>query len=305
MGASYDRYSLFLNFKWLVNSGMERPSELHELIIKVVHDCKYSETVLRRDSEVLAEEVDELVDMVVRELLEACCSKVNEGPEEKVCHTETEETAPAHVLVLATLTQALPRREYRFKSILALTIPARNGERYSSMLEKPNAFDRLRALFGTCIVHLPDQSYHSYTLLQALLTTATTESKDLGLHEELTFLLGCHGRHEAGAYELAAERNLAPDEALARLTRILSVLDKPWSSDYLVTVDLRVSCKEQEMRSKDASKALRCGGGSLESEKLSRDGRCCDNCSTISVMCPSRQAALEAGNERLRLADII
>ena len=63
MGASYDRYSLFSNFKWLGNSGKERPSELHELIIKVVHDCQYSETVLRRDSEVLAEEADELVDM--------------------------------------------------------------------------------------------------------------------------------------------------------------------------------------------------------------------------------------------------
>ena len=57
------------------------------------------------------------------------------------------------------------------------------------------------------------------------------------------------------------------------------------------------------MRSEDASKAPRCGGSSLESEKLLRDGRCCDNRSTISVICPSRQAALEAGNERLRLAD--
>ena len=101
-----------------------------------------------------------------------------------MCRTEAEETAPAHVIVLATPRQALPRREYRFKSILALTIPARNGERYSSMLEKPNAFDLFRALFGTCIVHLPDQSYYSYTLLQAL---KTTESKDLGLHEELAF----------------------------------------------------------------------------------------------------------------------
>ena len=242
-----------------------------------------------------------LVDIVVRELSEACCNNGNEGQEENACHPEAEKTAPAHVLVLAMFTQALPKREHRFNSILTLTIPTRNGERYSSMLEKPNAFDRLRVLSGTCILHLSDQSYHSYTLLQAL---QTTENKHLGLCEELALLLGSHGRHEAGAYELAAEQNLAPDKALARLTRMLSVLDKPSSSDYLVTIDLRVSCKEQELRIEDASKAIQCGSGSLASEKQLPDGRCCDNCSTISVICPSRQAALESGNERLRLPDI-
>ncbi|CDF33428.1 unnamed protein product [Chondrus crispus] len=282
MRASDDPDSFFSNLKWLAHRSREERygrDELRKLIVKVVHDCQDSETLLRRVFEVLVEEVEELVDMVVRELSKACCDEGNEGPEEKKCGTEAEETASADVLASAMLA----------------------GMVRASMLEKRNVFDRLRALFGTSILHRPDQSYHSYTLLQAL---QTTENKALGLHEELAFLLGRQGRHEAAADELAAEPNLAPDEALARLTRMLSVLDKPSASDSLVAAYLRVSCEGRAMRIQDASKVLRCGGGHLEIEKLLLDGRCSDNSLTVSEMRPFLQAALESGNERLRLADI-
>lgn len=283
MRVSDDADAFFSNLKWLATRSREERygrDELRKLILKVVHDCQDSEALLGRLFEVLVEEVEDFVDVVVHELSEACCEGVSETTKAEKPIADPKEAASADVLASAMLA----------------------GMVKASMHEKRHVFDRLRALFGTCILHRPDQTYHSYTLLQAL---QTTENKALGLHEELAFLLGRQGRHEAAADELAAEPNLAPEEALARLTRMLSVLDKPSASDSLVAAYLRVSCQRRALRIEDASKVLRCGGGNLEIEKLLLDGRCSDDSLTVGEMLPFLKVALESGNERLRFAELL
>lgn len=282
MRASEDPDAYFSHLKWLAHQSKEGGKgndKLRKVVLNVIQDCRDSEELLGRLFEVLVEEADDLVNVVVDEVVEAPQEEKKDLLLKEANGVAANEVVSADVLASALLA----------------------GMAKADMLKKRELFDNLRYLFGSRILHRPDPSFHSYTLLQAL---QTTENKALGLHEELAFLLGQQGRHEAAADELAAESSLAPEEALSRLTRMLPASDKQSAADSLVAAYLRVSCQRRAMRVQDASNVIRCGGGNLEIEKLLLDGRCSDDSLTLSEMRPLLQAALESGNERLRLAEM-
>lgn len=282
MRASDDPDAYFSHLKWLVNQSKDEnrgAEKIRNLVLGVALDCQDSEVLLGRLFEVLVEDAEELTDVVLDEISEVPSNDTDTSSDKEVVSAHSTEVVSADVLALSMLM----------------------GMAKADMLKKPDVFSRLRASFGKRVLHHPNPSYHSYTLLQAL---QTAENKALGLHEELAFLLGQQGRHEAAADELAAESNLAPEEALVRLTRMLPALDKPSAADSLVAAYLRVSSQRRAMRIQDASRVLRCGGGNLEIEKLLLDGRCSDESLSLAEMLPFLQGALESGNERLRLAEM-
>lgn len=282
MRASDDPDVYFSHLKWLTHQSKEGgkgDDKLRKLTLNIVHDCRDSEVLLGRLFEVLVEEAEDLVNVVVDEVAEGPLDEIKDAAMKEANEVAANEVVSADVFASALLA----------------------GMAKADMLEKREVFENLRSLFGSRVLHRPDPSYHSYTLLQAL---QTAKNKALGLHEELAFLLGRQGRHEAAADELAAESSLAPEDALSRLTRMLPASDKPSAADSLVAAYLRVSCQRRALRVQDASNVLRCGGGHLEIEKLLLDGRCSDDSLTLSEMRPFLQAALESGNERLRLAEM-
>ncbi|KAI0562857.1 Vacuolar sorting protein 39 domain 2 [Gracilaria domingensis] len=134
---------------------------------------------------------------------------------------------------------------------------------------------------------------------------STSRDEALGLREELAYLLGGQERHEAAADELAAEVNLAPQEALTRLVRMSPGSDRANAVESLVAAYLRVPAQGRVLRIKDASNLLMCSAGSLEIEKLLLDGRCSDKSLSLSDMFPFLEAALVSGNERHRLGEML
>lgn len=287
MRASDDPEAYFSHLKWLAHNAAEQSQgreKLERVVFNVVRDTAESEPLLGRVFEVLVEEADDLVEKVVEKTFMA---SEGSGADEraKVHANDAAEGANSVAISADVLASAL------------LT-----GMAKADMLDKKEVFRNLRSLFGAKVLHHPNASYHSYTLLQAL---QTPEKKALGLHEELAFLLGRQGRHEAAADELAAEHSLAPEEALSRLIRMLPASDRASAADSLVAAYLRVSAQGRAMRIQDAADVLKCACGTLEIEKVLLDGRCSDDSLSLTEMLPFLRAALISGSERLRMAEML
>lgn len=282
MKASDDEAVFFEHLKWLAQRSQDEAQgrqKLENVILEVVHDSKDADTVLGQVFTVLIEEAEDLITVVIDDI---CPPPVEE---EITKQGEEKEDFPSEIVSGDVLASAL----------LA-------GMAKADALGKQTLFAKLRSIFGSRILHRTDASYHSYTLLQAL---QKPENKALGLHEELAFLLGRQGRHEAAADELAAEHNLAAEEALTRLTRMLPASEKPAAAEMLVAAYLRVSAQRLAMRTEDAGTLVRRDGGSLDIERLLLEGRCSDESLTLSEMHPFLQAALIAGGERVRIAEML
>lgn len=273
--------TFFSHLKWLAHEARDEVDgypTLERLIKRFVASGGDSVIVLSRTFEVLVEEADSLllpvIDGIYGSQLES--KKIPHEPED-LQDSETHVSSD-------TLASAL----------LA-------GMAKADLLEKKDVFDRLRRLFNSHILHHPEELYHSYTLLQAL---QTPENKSLGLHEELAFLLGRQGRHEAAADELAAETSLDPEEALTRLVRMLPASDKPSAAEVLVSAYLRVSAQGEKNRMKDASVVLKSAAGAMDIEKLLLEGRCSDESFTLREIQSFLHAALLSANERFRITEI-
>lgn len=268
----------FLHLKWLAHRCRDEAQgeqKLEKVVSRVLNDEGESDGVAGRLLEVLVEEAEQLVSPTI----------------DKMCPAWKENDEKHETTSLAGIVSA---------DVAAVAILC--GMVKADSLEKPELFDKLRSLFGSRIIHRPDASYHSYTLLQAL---QAAQNKALRLHEEEAFLLGQQGRHEAAADELAAEHGLVPEEALLRLSKMLPASDKSSAAESLIAAYLRVSAQGRAMRVRDASEVLRCGAGSMEVERLLLDGRCVDESLSLSDMRPFLETALVAGNERLRLAEVL
>lgn len=169
-------------------------------------------------------------------------------------------------------------------------------------MQKQSVFDHARSLFNQRILHNTEAPYHAFTLLLAL---QSARYQSLGLNEERAFLLGQHGRHEAAADELAAEKSLDADEALARLVRMLPAVDRPGAAESLVSAYLRVSSQRRAMRVRDAASIIRCSGGTIEIEKVLLEGRCDVEAITLSDMWPLLKEAITSANDRMRIAECL
>lgn len=282
MKASDNEAVFFEHLKWLAQRSRDEAQgrqKLEKLVLNIIYDSKDSDSILGQVFTVLVEEVDDLITVVVDDIYPL------PNEEEITKQGENMEESRSEVVSGDVLASAL------------LSAMAK-----ADVLGKRALFDKLRLLFGSRILHRTDASYHSYTLLQAL---QKPENKALGLHEELAFLLGRQGRHEAAADELAAENNLAPEETLKRLTRMLPVSEKPSAADILVAAYLRVSAQQRAMRTEDAATVIRCGAGNLDIEKSLLEGRCSDDSMTLSEMRPFLHAALTAGSERVGIAEML
>ncbi|KAI0562641.1 Vacuolar sorting protein 39 domain 2 [Gracilaria domingensis] len=274
----------FTHLKWLAHrahSEAQGPEKLQSLIQKLVRQVKDSDDLLGRTFEVLVEEADVLLEEVVDEV----CKLVVGGSGDGITEADTSD---------------FEHTEKFSGDVIALALLA--GMARANSTSRDEVFQSLRSTFGTRILYHPDATYHSYTLLQAL---QKPEYKALGLREELAYLLGRQGRHEAAADELAAEVNLAPQEALTRLVRMSPGSDRANAVESLVAAYLRVSAQGRVLRIKDASNLLMCSAGSLEIEKLLLDGRCSDKSLSLSDMFRFLEAALVSGNERHRLGEML
>lgn len=285
MRACDDPDAFFLHLKWLAQQSVNEAQgyqKLEYVVLGLVRDAKDSELIMGLTFEVLVEEAEALIDVVVDDICNTRLSKDSADRAGKQLNgsDETSNTFSADVLASALLA----------------------GMVKANSLEKVFVFNALRTLFGSRVLHNEEASYHSYTLLQSL---QTAENKALRLHEELAFLLGRQGRHEAAADELAAEMSLGPEEALSRLTRMLPASDKATAGESLMTAYLRVSAQGRAMRIKEASMLLKRGAGNMEIEKLLLDARCSDDSLTLSQMQPLLETALASGSERFRLAEMI
>lgn len=281
MRATDNEAVFFEHLKWLAQNSKEEPQgaqKLEKVVLGAVHDSKDSDAILGQVFKVLVEEADILIDTVMDDI----CPH---PPPEEITKKGEEQDRPSDEVSGDVLASALL-----------------DGMAKADMLQKGELFRKMRQLFKERVLHRPDASYHSYTLLQAL---KKPEMKALGLHEELAFLLGRQGRHEAAADELAAENNLAPEEALTRLTLMLPTSEKSTAADLLIAAYLRVSAQRRAMRVEDAGTVLRCCGGTLEIEKVLSDARCSDDSFSLSKMRPFMRSALIAGGERVRLAEML
>ncbi|CAN8074235.1 unnamed protein product [Agarophyton chilense] len=274
----------FTHLKWLAHearSESQGREQLQTLIQRLIREVKDSDDLLGRTFEVLVEEADDILNEVVDEVCELVLDDsgddITEGDGSNFVQTEK---FSADVIASALLA----------------------GMERANALSKDDVFANLRSTFGTKILYRPSATYHSYTLLQAL---QKPEYKALGLREELAYLLGRQGRHEAAADELAAEVNLAPQEALSRLVRMSPGSDRATAVESLVAAYLRVSAQGRVKRIKDASNVLSCSAGGLEIEKLLLDGHCSDESLSLSEMFPFLEAALVSGNERHRLGEML
>lgn len=184
--------------------------------------------------------------------------------------------------------------------LLAIALLA--GMSKADILEKRTVFEQLRALFRSRVLHRDDTDYHSEALLKALMAV---QNQSMALHEELAFLLGRQGRHEAAANELAAERTLSTAEATRRLERLLPSADKSSAVQALAAAYVRVSAERRVRRVDAAAELVRREGGLVDVEKVLKDVTDVSNKLTLSEMKPFLQAALIAGNERLRLAELL
>lgn len=277
MRPSDDPDVYFAHLKWLAHRSHEEAQgrlKLDQVIANIGTDARNSPTLLGQTFEVLVEEAEDQIEAVIENI------SSSESQSSNVESAATTDSVSGDALASALLA----------------------GMAKADELGKRNVFSRLRALFGSRVLHDPQASYHSYTLLQAL---QTPKIKALGLHEESAFLLGRQGRHEAAADELASERALPAEEALRRLTKMLPASDRSSAADSLAAAYLRVSSQGSTNRISDASELLRCGAGNMEIEKLLLDGRCSDDALSLSDMRPLLQAALVSGNERLRTAEIV
>lgn len=284
MRPSDDPEVYFSHLRWLCREArgeaQGRP-KLHMLIQRLVREVKDSDDLLGRSFEVLVEEADDVLSDIVVEVCGLISEDPNEGePKAEESGFESSARFSGDVVGLALLA----------------------GMAKADAIENTKVFQDLRSAFGTRILYRPEAAYHSYTLLQAL---QKPEYQALGLREELAFLLGRQGRHEAAADELAAEVNLGPEEALNRLIRMSPATGRATATESLVAAFLRVSVQGRAMRIEDASKLLKCCAGSLDIEKLLLDGHCSDESLSLSKMFPFLQAALVSGNERHRLAETL
>eukprot|EP00178_Gracilaria_changii_P021101 TRINITY_DN626_c0_g1_i1.p1 TRINITY_DN626_c0_g1~~TRINITY_DN626_c0_g1_i1.p1 ORF type:complete len:972 (-),score=167.97 TRINITY_DN626_c0_g1_i1:2473-5388(-) len=274
----------FTHLRWLAREARNEAQgreKLQTLIQKLVRQVKDSDDLLGKTFEVLVEEADDLLRTVVDEV----CEFVFDDSGDSITEAHTND---------------FEHRDLYSADIIALALLAAMARANST--SKDEVFESLRSTFGTKILYRPETTYHSYTILQAL---QKPEYKALGLREELAYLLGRQGRHEAAADELAAEVNLAPQEALTRLVRMSPGSDRASAVESLVAAYLRVSAQGRVMRIKDASRMLECSAGSLEIEKLLLEGRCSDESLTLSEMFPFLEAALVSGNERHRLSEMV
>ena len=277
-----DQSVFFTHLKWLAHraKGEAHGSEKLETLVKhVVRECADSTEVVGRVFNVLVEDCEELI----QPMLDDICAMPDEdttGEQVDRSMTETQEVVSADVLALALL----------------------SGMAKADSLEKREVFEHIRTQFGTRILHRHDATYHSYTLLQAL---QSSQNKALGLHEEVAFLLGRQGRHEAAADELAAETNLPADEALARLSRMLPASDRAAAAELLIGAYLRVSAQGRAMRVGDASEILKSGAGHLDVEKVLLEGRVSDDSLSVQQMQGFLEAALVVGSERLRRSEMV
>lgn len=287
MCASDDSEAYFSHLKWLAHRAQRESQgcqKLQKLVEGIVRDTCESEVLLGSLFQVLVEEAEDVLFTVVNNVLQ----------ELEDCRDDKE-----------TEIRAVPEHRHTKDDLLSADVLASallTAMAKADMLGKKNVFDKLRLLFGSRILYHPSSNYHSFTLLQAL---QTAQNKALGLHEELAFLLGRQGRHEAAADELAAEHSLSPEEALPRLAKMLPATDKASAADSLVAAYLRVSAQRRVMRIKDAAHVLNSGGGTVDIEKVLLDGRCSDEALSLSEMRPFLEAALISGSERVRLAKML
>lgn len=294
MRAGDDMDVFFVHLKWVANRASEeaqgRP-KLEHLVRDIVSDAEDSEVVMGGLIDVLVEEVDDLALQTVDEIAPAGGSADNSDGALEGQSSDVE---------VADHGRKGSKRSVVPGDIAASAMLA--GMSKADALQKRNVFDRLRELFNTRILHNTEASYHAFTLLQAL---QAERYKTLGLHEEQAFLLGQQGRHEAAADELAAELSLAPDEALARLTRMLPVADKATAAESLVSAYLRVSAQGRAMRVKDAAELVRCAAGGIDIEKVLLDGRVGDTDLSMGEVWPFLKESIISGNERLRIAELL
>lgn len=286
MRASDNPDVYFSHLRWLAHHSREESQgrlKLQKVVEGIIQDTCESEILVGRLFQVLVEESEDMLFTVVNNILEeqANC-KIEVKPTGQVKDQgETKEAAlSADVLASALLT----------------------GMAKANALDEKELFDKLRSVFGARILYDGQSTYHSFTLLQCL---QKAEIKCLGLHEELAFLLGRQGRHEAAADELAAEHALSPEEAIPRLAGMLPATDRGSAAEVLAAAYLRVSVQKRVMRVQDAAHVVRICAGALDVEKVLLDGRVGDDAMSLQDMLPFMAAGLAAGSERVRVAEIL
>lgn len=280
-----DQEVFFSHLKWLAqraDTESHGNEKLEALVREAIDECADSSENIGLVFNVLVEDAEDLIETLLNDICGPASAEEDDVLDEKETDSLEKETGSVSASVLASaLLSAMAKAD---------------------SLEKRKLFENIRSLFGSRILYRRDAEYQSSTLLQAL---QTPQNKALGLHEELAFLLGRQGRHEAAADELAAEKNLLPEEALYRLSRMLPASDRPSAREFLIAAYLRVSSQGRALRIKDASKVLQSGAGFLDVEKLLLDGRCSNDSLSLSEMQPMLEAALVSGSERLRTAEIV
>lgn len=203
--------------------------------------------------------------------------------------------------VLVTQPERVTAKEPRVSTdLLAVALLA--GMAKADILEDHGKFETLRGFFRSRVLHKEDADYHSERLLVAL---QASQNQSMALHEELAFLLGRQGRHEAAASELAAEPSLSTLEAERRFEKLLPAGDKSSATQALVAAYLRVSGQERADRIDAAAEVVRREGGFVDVEKILRELSETNSKLTLAKMKPFLQSALVAGNERLRLAELL
>lgn len=178
------------------------------------------------------------------------------------------------------------------------------GMSKADIIKDVEQFEKLRDLFRSQVLHKKGAVYNAdrlVTLLQA------AQNQSVSLHQELAFLLGLQGRHEAAAMELAAETSMSTVEATQRLEKLLPSSDRSSAAQALVTAYLQVSGGSRLSRVQCAAELVQREGGTVDVEKVlgalgsSKGG----NQMSLTEMKPFLQAALITGNERVRLAEVL
>lgn len=186
-------------------------------------------------------------------------------------------------------------------SLDLLAVTLLSGMAKAHLLEDHGTFEKLRSLLGSRVLHLENADYHSEKLLKVI----QSQSQTMSLHEELAFLLGRQGRHEAAANELAAEPTLSTLDAQRQFEKLLPVGDKSSATQALVAAYLRVSSQGRANRVEAAAEVVRREGGFVDVESILDSLHENNEVLTLGEMKPFLQATVVAGNERLRTAEMM
>jgi hypothetical protein len=167
-------------------------------------------------------------------------------------------------------------------------------------LQKRNVVAQVRPIFRSQVLHRAKADYNTTAMLSAL-----RDCDGLAFHEELAFLLGQQGQHNAAATELAAEESMSAAEAVKRLKQYTPKGMHGAATAALATAYLVSSTNGKAGRAAAAAEVVAGERGLLDAADVLSEAT---GKQDILALVDAREfaiAAISAGTERLRLAQML